>query len=235
MSYTFAYSHVFSLSHLIHPAIPCWEGDPPVEFEVVASLEQEGYYLRRLTIGEHSATHMNAPNSFFVDGVGIDAYSAASLVVRAVVIDVREQVAENSDYRLCDRDIQLWEQQQGQIPAGCVVLLYTGWQAKWSDPGAFLNLDDQGIPHFPGFSAEVTQFLLAERAIVGVGIDTHGVDGGLDTTFATNRQVLARQGIVLECLTNLEHLPAIGTQLVIAPLPLQNGSGAPASVLAFVP
>lgn len=235
MPYTFAYSQVFSLSHVIHPAIPRWQGDPPVEFEVVADLEREGYYLRRFAIGEHSATHMNAPNSFFADGVGIDAYAAASLVAPTVVVDVRKQVAENSDYCLRDCDIRLWERQQGQIPAGCMVLLYTGWQAKWSDPGAFLNLDDQGIPHFPGFSAEVTQFLLAERAIAGVGIDTHGVDGGLDASFATNRQVLAQQGIVLECLTNLEHLPAIGAQLVIAPLPLQNGSGAPASVLAFVP
>lgn len=232
---SFSYSHILSLSHIIHPAIPRWAGDPLVEFEAVANIEREGYYLRRFSMGEHSATHMNAPSSFFVGGVGIDAYSATSLVVPAVVIDVREQAAADPDYNFQNRDIYLWEQQQGQIPAGCVVLLYTGWQAKWPDPVAFLNLDDQGIPHFPGFSAEVTQFLLTERAIAGVGIDTHGVDGGLDTTFATNRQVLAQQGIVLECLTNLEHLPAIGTQLVIAPLPLQKGSGSPASVLAFIP
>jgi kynurenine formamidase len=232
---SFSYSRILSLSHVIHPAIPQWQGDPPIEFESVAALDREGYYLRRLTIGEHSATHMNAPNSFFVDGAGIDTYAPASLVVPAVVVDIREQAAKHPDYRLRDRDVHCWEQQQGQIPAGCVVLLYTGWQAKWPDPDTFLNLDDQGIPHFPGFSAEVTQFLLAERAIAGIGIDTHGVDGGSDTTFATNRQVLARQGIVLECLTNLNQLPAIGTQLVIAPLPLQNGSGSPASVLAFVP
>lgn len=231
----FSYSRILSLSHVIHPAIPRWPGDPAIEFEVVAAIDREGYYVRRLTIGEHSATHMNAPNSFFVDGVGIDAYAPASLVVPAIVVDIREQAAKHPDYRLRERDISRWEQQQGQIPAGCVVLLYTGWQAKWSEPVAFLNLDDQGIPHFPGFSAEVTQFLLAERAIAGVGIDTHGVDGGSDTTFATNRQILAQQGIVLECLTNLEQLPAIGAQLMIAPLPLQNGSGSPASVLAFVP
>lgn len=231
----FSYSQILSLSHVIHPAIPRWPGDPPVEFEVVADLEQEGYYLRRFAIGEHSATHINAPNSFFADGVGIDAYSPASLVVPAIVIDIWEQAAANPDYALRDRDIHLWEQQQGEIPAGSVVLLYTGWQAKWSDPVAFLNLDAQGIPHFPGFSTEATQFLLAERSIAGVGIDTHGVDGGLDTTFATNRQILVRQGIVLECLANLDQLPAIGTQLVIAPLSLQDGSGSPVSVLAFVP
>lgn len=231
----FSYSQILSLSHVIHPAIPRWPGDPPVEFEVVADLEQEGYYLRRFAIGEHSATHINAPNSFFADGSGIDAYSPASLVVPAIVIDIWEQAAANPDYALRDRDIHLWEQQQGEIPAGSVVLLYTGWQAKWSDPVAFLNLDAQGIPHFPGFSTAATQFLLAERSIAGVGIDTHGVDGGLDTTFATNRQILVRQGIVLECLANLDQLPAIGTQLVIAPLSLQDGSGSPVSVLAFVP
>jgi kynurenine formamidase len=67
-----------------------------------------------------------------------------------------------------------------------------------------------------------------------VGIDTHGVDGGLDPTFATNRQVLAEQGLVLECLTNLDQLPTVGIVLAIAPLRLRNGSGSPVSVLALV-
>lgn len=232
---TLTYRQIIDLSHTIHPQMPLWAGDPPVAFEQVAQLEQDSYFLRQFSMGEHSGTHMNAPNSFFADGQGIDAYTAASLVVPAVVINVQQQADVNPDYSLSQPDLLTWEQQHGKIPEGHLVVLYTGWQAKWPDRAAFLNLDAQGQPHFPGFSPEVTQFLLTDRAIAGIGIDTHGVDGGQDTTFATNRQVLAAGGIVLENLTQLDQLPPVGVTLAIGRLRLQGGSGSPVSVLAFVP
>ncbi|GET43079.1 cyclase family protein [Microseira wollei] len=228
------YSKVIDLSHIIDPDIPQWPGDPKVEFETIAEIAKDGYYLRRFSLGEHSATHMNAPNSFHASGVGIDAYSAESLIVPAVVIDIRAKTMVDSDYELAIADILSWEQQYGQIPAGIVVLLYTGWQQKWSDSQAFLNQDADGNLHFPGFSSEATQFLLRARQIAGVGIDTHGVDAGLNATFATNRLVLEKPRIVLENLTNLDQLPPKGTTLVIGVLRLKGGSGSAAAVLAFV-
>jgi kynurenine formamidase len=115
------------------------------------------------------------------------------------------------------------------------VLLYTGWQAKWQNPNEFLNQDAQGGLHFPGFAGDTTQFLLEERGIAGVGIDTHGVDPGQNESFATNKQVLEKSKIVLENLTNLDQLPPLGTTLVMGILRLKGGSGTPVSVLAFVP
>ena len=227
---TIHYSQVIHLSHPIAPNIPQWPGDPPVEFQAIANLTTDGYYLRRFAMGEHSATHLNAPNSFYPEGIGIEAYAAESLILKAVAIDISALAAQNPDYTLSCADVLAWEAEQGEIPAGTVVLLYTGWQHKWSDPDAFMNEQ-----HFPGFAPETTGFLLDRRQIGGVGIDTHGVDGGQDFTFATNRQVLAQPRIVLENLTNLDQLPPTGTTLAIAPLQLVQGSGSPATVLAFLP
>ena len=232
---TIAYSRVLHLSHVIDPSIPQWPGDPPVEFETVASLEKDGYYLRRFSLGEHSATHMNAPNSFHSSGMGIDQYPAESLVVPAVVMDIRDKAAVNPDYALTIADVIVWEQQYGLVPFGSVVLLSTGWLDLWEKPDAFLNQDIGGGMHFPGFGSDTTQFLLNERQIAGVGIDTHGVDSGQDKTFATNRLVLEQPRIVLENLTNLEQLPPTGTTLVIGILRLRGGSGSPATVMALVP
>ncbi len=232
---TIVYSRVVDLSQVIHPDIPLWPGDPPVEFEKVADFETDGYYLRRFSIGEHSGTHMNASNSFVENGQGIDAYPPESLVVPAVVIDIRDKATANPDYALTVDDVLAWEKQHGKIPAGSVVLLFTGWQYKWNDPAAFFNQDDQGGLHFPGFAGETTRFLLDQRQIAGVGIDTHGVDPGQDETFATNTQIAERNGIVLECLTNLDQLPPTGTTLVLGILRLKDGSGSPLSVMAFVP
>lgn len=233
-SINITYSRVIHLSHVIDTGIPQWDGDPPVDFDVVAQLHKDGYYLRRFSMGEHSATHINAPKSFHLNGVGIDRYSAESLVVPAVVIDVREQTAVNSDYVLTIPEVLAWEEHYGKITAGCMVLLYTGWQERWLDRKAFLNKDARGGLHFPGFGGDVTRFLLEERYIAGVGIDTHGVDSGLDNTFVTNRLVLEKPRIVLENLTNLDQLPPEGTTLVIGALRLRGGSGSPAAVMALV-
>ncbi|MEH2231534.1 MAG: cyclase family protein [Nostoc sp.] len=229
------YTRVIHLSHVIDIDIPQWSGDPTVEFETVAELNNDGYYLRRFSLGEHSATHINAPNSFHSSAVGIDQYPAQSLVVPAVVINVCQATVVNPDYALTIADVLAWEAEYGEISGGCVVILNTGWQKKWLDKSAFLNHDAQGIPHFPGFGSDATQFLLDERQIVGVGIDTHGVDPGQDNSFTINRLVLEQPRIVLENLTNLDQLPPKGTTLAIAPLRLRGGSGSPVGVLAFVP
>lgn len=222
---------VVSLSHPISPRIPLWPGDPPVLFEDIASLSKDGYFLRRFSMGEHSATHMNAPNSFYADGMGIDGYQPHDLVRPAVVIDVRARCTP--DYAISVQDIQDWERQHGLIEPGCVVLMYTGWQHLWDDPVAFFGQDAQGS-HFPGVGEEAIEFLLSQRRIAGIGIDTHGVDPGQSSTFGTNRAVLSGNGIVLECLTHLDQLPPKGATLVIGVLGLEGGSGSPASVMALI-
>ncbi|MCG6136881.1 MAG: cyclase family protein [Nostoc sp. LLA-1] len=233
--HTITYSQVIHLSHVIDTDIPQWPDDPGVELATVANISQNGYYLRRFSLGEHSATHMNAPKSFHSHGIGIDQYPAQSLVLPGIVIDICEQATINPDYALTIADVLNWEQNFGKITAGSVVLLHTGWQNKWLDQNAFFNQDAQGIMHFPGFGCETTQFLLNERHIAGVGIDTHGVDPGQEDSFTTNSLVLAQPRIVLENLTNLEQLPPKGTTLVMGILRLRDGSGCPVGVLALVP
>lgn len=231
---TINYQKIVNLSHIIQPSIPLWPGDPPVEFETVAKLDKDDYYLRKFSMGEHSGTHINAPNTFDKDGISIDQYSPQSLVIPAIVIDFRSQTEKNFDSVLTIADILAWEKKYHQIPSNCAVLLYTGWQEKWDNPQAFLNADTQGKLHFPGFSQDAIAYLLKERKIAGVGIDTHGIDGGKNDSFTTNKLMLKSQSIVLENLTNLDQLPPYGITLVMGILKLLEGSGSPVSVLAFV-
>ena len=210
------------LSQPLHPGIPRWPGDPPPEFLDVAQIQRDGYYLRRFSLGEHSGTHLNAPASFHPGGLSVDAYPASSLVAPAVVLDVRTAAA-NPDYALSPAHVLAWEEGHGAIPPGSLVLLYTGWQAKWDRPQEFLGLDDKGVPHFPGFSLAAARFLLAERVVAGLGIDTHGVDGGADSTFAVNRLVLEQPRLVLENLASLDQLPPTGAVLVIGRITMDAG------------
>ncbi|MCJ8282975.1 MAG: cyclase family protein, partial [Rivularia sp. ALOHA_DT_140] len=229
-----SYSRVIHLSQIIDVNIPRWVGDPSVEFETVADLKKDGYYLRQFSMGEHSGTHINAPICFDGNGAGIDEYCSNSLVVPAVVIDICPSVAVNPDYVLSIADIQAWEKQYGEINDGYLVILRTGWQEKWHDEKAFFNKDVRGTMHFPGFGVDAANFLIQKRHIAGIGIDTHGVDGGQDTNFTINRLILNQPGIVLENLTNLEQLPPTGITIVIGILRLRGGSGSPGGVIALI-
>jgi kynurenine formamidase len=122
-----SFTRVVELSQEISPDMPLWPGDPEIVFTTVATMEKDGYYLRGFTIGEHSATHMNAPNSFVAgNDEDITSYPAEQRVVPAVVIDATEQCAADADYRLTLQDVEAWEATNGQVPAGAIVLMYTG-------------------------------------------------------------------------------------------------------------
>ena len=231
------YRRVVDLSHPIRPGIPLWPGDPAVEFETVADTARHGYFLRRFRMGEHSGTHLSSPAAFCHEAAGPDELSADSLVVPAIVIDVSGPATENPDYALTPGDVAQWERRHGPVPTGSLALLFTGWQQYWNDPERFINADDAGRMHTPGFGMDAARLLLEQRNAAGLGIDTHGVDAGLDTGLSVSRMALGRPqpALVLECLNNLDELPPTGATVVVGRLPLVGGSGAPAGVLALVP
>ena len=229
------YSKVVDLSWTITPDIPRWPGDPPVETEVVAAIDRDGYFLRRFSMGEHSGTHLTAPASFFAGGPDAAAYPAERLVVPATVIDVTARCENHPDYRLTLGDVAGWEREHDTVEAGSLVILRTGWSRRWRDPDAYLGSGPDGRLHFPGFGVDAARMLIEQRQAAGLGTDTAGVEPGDDREFRVSRLALAESRIVLENLTNLEQLPPTGATLVIGLLRLAGGSGAPASVTAFIP
>lgn len=232
---TIHYSRVVHLSHVVHPSIPCWPGDPPVQLETAARWEQDGFFLQRLALGEHAGTHLNAPRHFDPDGMAVDGLPAEALVAPAAVIDISPEAAADPDYTVAPADILRWEERHGTIPGGSIAVLRTGWEHRWPDPGAFFNTGPDGRMHFPGFGVDAVAFLIEERRAKGFATDTHGIDPGYDETFAANRLALRHGCLVLENAANLGQLPPTGATLAIGVLRLAQGSGSPASVLAFIP
>ena len=236
-----SYSQVVDLSWPIHEGIPRWPGDPGVEFETVADIEKDGYFLRRFSMGEHTGTHLSAPAGFFPGETGTPGrpgggdFSPQDLVRPAVVIDVTAQAGADRDYALTMNDVLDWESGHGPVPWGCVALLRTGWQARWNRPLDYLGGPSADRLHFPGFGLDAARLLLEGRNVAGLGTDTAGVEPGAETGFPVSRLALGKGRIVLENLTNLDLLPPTGALLVIGLLRLEGGSGGPASVTALVP
>jgi kynurenine formamidase len=232
---TLTYRKVVDLSHPVGPTVPVWPGDPKVIFEGVADLDRDGFALRRFSMGEHSGTHMNAPASFHPGGVTIDAYAPEDLVAPTAVIDLCAKALDYPDYTLNRGDVQAWEELNGPVADGAVVLLHTGWQERWSEPNRYFGYDASGGPHFPGFGLDAADYLLSDRGAAGLGIDTHGLEPGVSVGFPVNSLVLRQPRLALENLTSLDCLPPTGATIVVGILRLEGGSGSPVSVLAFVP
>jgi kynurenine formamidase len=92
--------------------------------------------------------------------------------------------------------------------------------------------------HTPGPTGEAIRFLIDERDIRGFGTETIGTDAG--QAYAMNPQYPAHHYLHgagrygLQCLTNLDKLPATGAVIICPPLKLEQGSGSPLRVLALV-
>lgn len=225
---------VVDLTHLLDENIPIWPGDPQFKLIGFASYDNDGYLTHLLDVGEHSGTHWGTPNTFVKGGRSAGLFTAEELVVPAVVIDIRDKVCHDRDYRLSIGDVMAWETDNGMIPSGSMVILFTGWQDKWNDPRMFFGMDDKNVMHWPGFGREVVDYMIQERGIVGLGTDTHGADPGNEEQFKASCAIYGADGMVLECLTGLDQLPPVGATLVIGGLPIKNGTGSPARVIAFL-
>jgi len=228
------FESIIDLTHPINPATSVWPGDPSVILFPLKQLEKDGFNLGGVTLGEHTGTHVGVAAHFHNHETTIDKLSPSALFKPCVVIDVAKECDANPDFELTLDHLQLWEKANGNVPAGCLLLLHTGWSRYFSSDKYF-GKDESNSLHFPGFCLEATRFLIVQRNIAGLGIDTAGIEAGKDSNFSCNKVLLHGQRIHLENLTNLDQLPAVGAHLFIGALPIEGGSGSPARVIALVP
>lgn len=199
-----------------------------------------GYFYSafRFSSAEHGGTHLDAPIHFSADGSTVDAIPIEQLIGPAVVVDVSADA--DADYLVSVDDLAQFERTHGEIPSGAIVMLRTGWGARWDDRTAYLGTALTGqaaIPelHFPGLDPEAAGWLVDNRDVGAVGIDTPSIDYGQSADFATH-VILNGAGIpALENVANLDALPAIGAFVVALPMKIAGGSGAPVRIVAFVP
>jgi kynurenine formamidase len=229
-------TRVIDLTHALNADNPYWPGPgyEPFKYETFATLEKDRVLSGRFAMAEHTGTHLDAPNHFVANQIAIDTIPLPQLFAPAVVVDVRQDVAENADYQLQRTDIEAWEQTYGRIPDNAVILMFTGWDARWTNYERYKNTDAVGGLHFPGFSPDVARMLVDERNIAGIGIDTLSVDYGQSKDFAVHLICHGKGKYHLENVANLGDLPPAGAILIIAPIKIENGTGGPTRILALV-
>ena len=187
---------------------------------------------------EHGGTHLDAPIHFAEGRRTVDQVPVRQLIGPGVVIDVSRQASANPDYQLSTEDVRRWEVTHGTIPMDAIVLLRTGWGKRWEDRKRYLGDNTPGDAsqlHFPSYGKDAAEFLVKERKIAAIGVDTASIDYGPSKDFTVHR--IANEANVpgLENIANLEELPELGAWIIALPIKIAGGSGGPLRIVALIP
>jgi kynurenine formamidase len=219
------------LTHVFREGFPMFLGAPPApDREVLVTVPANGFYGQQWTFWEHTATHLDVPAHFIADGRQSPEIPLEELVRPLVVIDISARAASDPDAVVLPGDLVAFERRHGRIPRGAVACMYSGWESRVGSEAAYRNVGADGLQHFPGFGKAAVEWLLAERDIAGIGVDTLSLDHGASTTFDTHLTVLGANRYGIENLANLAQVPPRGATIVVGLVPWEHGSGGPARV-----
>ncbi|HEV7824580.1 MAG TPA: cyclase family protein [Mycobacteriales bacterium] len=204
------------------------------EINHMATLSVQGFNANKLTIDEHTGTHLDGPAHLDDGQMFTDQIPIERLVAPLRVIRVHAQAAANPDYTLTLDDIHQHEKDHGRIPLGAFVVMDSGWAVRVPQAGAYLNRDATGTPHFPGLSAESVSMLVNDRGVFGAGVDTSSLDCGVHIPNPQAHLHLlgnARYGV--ENITNLATVPDCGAIVVVGLLRHHPGYAGPVRLIAI--
>lgn len=208
---------VIDLSHSIRPDTPVYPGTAPVSLEPLTTVAEHGFAERILTMASHTGTHMDAPAHLLPGGLTLDRVPPERFVGAACVLDLTAAGVE--------APLGTLEAQVDRL-AGCsMALLRTGWDRYWGDPAYFRG--------FPVLSTDGARWLVA-RGVTTIGVDAISFDPMDAPDLPVHRLLLGAGVLLVENLTGLDRLPAVGFTLCCLPLPLADADGAPCRALAIL-
>ncbi len=230
------------LSHSFNRRTIYWPTATKFKLTEVADGQTEGgwhYSANDFQAAEHGGTHLDSPIHFSANGDTAEDVPLRKVVGSAVNVDVRSQANADRDHLVSVADIEAFEAANGRIAPNTIVLLRTGWSSRWPDARRYLGTARRGeaaVPelHFPGLHVDAARFLVAQRRIRAIGIDTASIDRGQSTMFEAHRVLAAAQVPVFENVANLDRLPADGFHVIALPMKIEDGSGGPLRAMAIV-
>ena len=238
---------VVDLTHILDPDFPVIILPPEFgqcarfRMEEVSCYDHRGpaWKWHNISMSEHTGTHFDAPAHWIsgrnLPNASVDEIDVKNYIGPICVIDCSDGANRNDDFELTVDIIKDWEAIHGTIPPNTWVFMRTDWSKRTGME--YLNMKEDG-PHSPGPTPEAVRFLVEERDIRGFGVETVGTDAGQGAhyipPYPAHFYLHGAGKFGLQCLCNLDQLPATGAVLMAAPLKIKNGTGSPLRVLALV-
>jgi kynurenine formamidase len=232
---------IVDLSHDYSDQTVFWPTAESFKLDKVAEgMTPQGYYYaaNNFATSEHGGTHLDAPVHFAEGRWSVEQVPLEQLVGDAAVVDVSARCATQPDYQVTVEDLTTWEAAHGSLD-DAIVLVRTDFSKRWPDAERYLGTAERGAGavanlHFPGIHPDTARWLVANRKVKAMGIDTASIDYGQSTLYETHRVLYERNIPGFENLTNLDRLPARGATVIALPMKIKGGSGAPLRAIAVL-
>lgn len=239
----FPAGEIVDLTHPFDGQAIFWPTSEPFQLQTVADgVTEAGFYYaaNNFSSSEHGGTHIDSPVHFAQGRLTVDRIPLDRLIGEAFVVDVSSSAARNPDYQVTAGDFMQAEEEHGQIPDGAIVVIRTGFSSRWPDAASYLGTAARGEGavsqlHFPGVHPDAARWLVTNRSIDAIGIDTASIDYGQSTLYETHRALFERDVPAFENLAALDRLPARGATIIALPMKIGGGSGAPLRAIAILP
>jgi kynurenine formamidase len=230
------------LTHTFDATTVYWPTEGNFELELEhAEVTDKGYYYasNRFSAPEHGGTHIDAPVHFAKNQQTLDKIPLDRLVGPGILIDITANCTKTRDYQITHTDFAHWEAAHGSIPPNSIVLLRTGYAQYWPDRKRYLGTDGRGPDalrelRFPGLHPQAAEWLVQQRCVKAVGIDTASIDYGQSTIFQSHQILTANNVPIFENIGELARLPATGFEVIALPMKIGGGSGGPLRIIARV-
>lgn len=234
---------IVDLTHAFDAETIYWPTEKGFQFERGNNgRTPKGYYYaaNRFTTAEHGGTHLDAPVHFSEGRQTAAQVPLERLMGSAVVIDVSAACAKNVDYQITVADLNAWEVRHQRQLVDVIVLLKTGWSKFWPDRTRYLGtkrLGPEAIAElrFPGLAPEAARWLVEQRSIKAIGIDTASIDYGRSTHFESHVLLCGHNVPIFENVAEFSALPEHGATVIALPMKIAGGSGGPLRIVAIIP
>jgi arylformamidase len=204
---------IHDISVPIHPSMPIWPGDPPVTIEPASRIARGGHSnISRLSLGNHSGTHLDPPIHFIPGGQTIDQLDLRVLYGPARVLDLT-----HVEQAITIEDLQAAKLDQREIR----ILFKTRNSLLWTKPGFQTG--------HVGLARDAAQWLV-DRGVKLVGIDYLSVELFNSPEPFAHRALLSAGVIIVEGL-DLSTISPKSYTLACLPLLIKDGDGAPARAI----
>lgn len=219
--------YFLDLTHSLSPDIPSWDGSTGFEIDITGDYTDfvgtDAFRTQEIHMKAGMGTHIDAPAHCFAGQKTVDQLAPEDLVADCIAVNVAEWAGE--DFIITPDIIEKFEKDHGRIPERSFVIFHTGWSARWSDKGAYIN-DHK----FPSVHEDTAKLLLG-RGVAGLGIDTLSPDTGLHG-FPVHRIILGAGRYIVENIANTDKLPPVGAKIFVMPMKIRGGTEAPVRLMA---
>jgi arylformamidase len=204
-------SKIYDISVDIQMGMPTYPGDAKFKSRKLKTVQQDGYEIHRITMGNHTGTHVDAPAHFIQNGTTIGELPLDILNGRARVMEIKNK-----------EKVTLEDIQDLKLEDVFRILLKTRNSSLWKTRKRFQK-------NYVYLTLDAAKYL-ADNDIKLIGFDYLSIEKFGDSEHPVHRYLLGNQVIILEGL-NLSNVDEGDYEMCCLPMKLAGLDGAPARVI----